>query len=105
MTSARACAQTDGRLGGRELRLAGAPPAALLPLQALHDEAAHRGNAFFNVPSLFLRATEEALNANAAGLKAVADEAAWDAIDGDATAVAARMRSAAKLCTAQFRTP
>eukprot|EP00908_Phaeocystis_cordata_P025518 Transcript_797.p1 GENE.Transcript_797~~Transcript_797.p1 ORF type:complete len:580 (-),score=111.25 Transcript_797:99-1838(-) len=49
----------------------------LQPLQAVLDEVAKRGHAFYNVPDLFLEATQEALKAHEEALDALADEATW----------------------------
>eukprot|EP00908_Phaeocystis_cordata_P020408 Transcript_3207.p1 GENE.Transcript_3207~~Transcript_3207.p1 ORF type:complete len:581 (-),score=161.38 Transcript_3207:311-2053(-) len=78
-----------------------APTTALQPLQAVLDEAAMRGHAFFNVPEFFRKATDEVLAAQKAAFEALDDEATWEASGGSAEEVAAQMRGAAKLCARQ----
>lgn len=87
-----------------DLKLAGAASTALRPLEKVLSDSAQRGYAFFNVPNLFMQATQEALAANTAALDALANGTAWAAtLTEGRTAVAARMRGAAKLCAQHDR--
>ena len=70
----------------------------LQPLHSVLDDATRRGHAFFNVPTLFRQATEEALAAQASIFNAIIQDEVWQAVTGSADEVAAQMCSAAKLC-------
>jgi hypothetical protein len=87
----------------RSLECAGAPDCALAPLRKVQAAAKVRGVEYFNVPQLFLRATEEVLEAHTESLDALNDAGLeWDGLKGDKGA-ATRFRACAELCAREER--
>ena len=83
------------------LEFAGAPKACLQPLLSLKRTAKARGREFFNEPSLFVDATQEALNVKRACVEMVGETSSWDDLADVPEALAARLRSSAELLAAE----
>jgi len=86
-----------------KLRFCGSPDGCLQPLLDLRHASKARGREFFNEPSLFVGATQEALDAKRACVEQLGQLDSWDGVAEVPEVLGAQLRRAAELLAVEGR--